>query len=468
MNANEYRNLTEQVQKNKEDILHHFQRDEVLADFGIKIIGQLSNTDELYALPTDNLNYGDAYAVGVQSPFNYYIWTRANNISPTDYWFDFGEISIVGPAGPAGPIGPRGFNGQSTRWYVFNDSAWNYPGGYVYGDMALLQPSGNVYAVAENNTWYYVMNIKGPQGIQGQRGEQGPQGIQGIQGPKGDTGDVGGFINIAGIVSNEYNLPDPSLIGNLTVAYLVGSTAPYDLYIQVGSNSDAAEWFDAGPLNVATMVTVGGQYQNTWDADTKLDKVTDASPGGYFRLYGTDNLGNQKMFNMSTNPISGAIPFYTGSGGNFVISTGTPLADKNCANKQYVDNKTLAVLDDIGTTYTNTSDHVYLSDSLKEHWIEVCVTLGFTDSNGNHRTAAFSPAVCRTGTQGLPAFSVLANGATDADYPNIYITLSCDDYTTADYTPLATIDYVISASGSTIYNPQVHLRVADLGPVIKV
>jgi hypothetical protein len=39
MENSTFRNLEEQVQKNKEDIAKHYAVDRVLADFGIKVIG---------------------------------------------------------------------------------------------------------------------------------------------------------------------------------------------------------------------------------------------------------------------------------------------------------------------------------------------------------------------------------------------------------------------------------------------
>ena len=89
-NGDILRNLQEQVQKNKEDIQRHYEIERVLADWGIRIIGQM----ETWEIPTGSFEYGDAYAVGPDGgPFVFYIYTRGN----PDYWFDYGAISIVGP-----------------------------------------------------------------------------------------------------------------------------------------------------------------------------------------------------------------------------------------------------------------------------------------------------------------------------------------------------------------------------------
>lgn len=330
MNVYEKRNIAEQVLKNKEDILKHFQRDEVLADFGIRIIGQVQTPEEL---PASASEYGDAYAVGTQSPFNYYIWTRANNLSPVDYWFNFGEIAIAGPQGPVGPQGIPGRDGKTNKWYYFTGDT--VPAGENNGDLA-LDDNGNIYRLINPYyDWSYVMNIKGPQGPQGQKGDTGPRGAQGPQGPKGEQGDVGGFINIAAIVSGDDLLPDPEVIGDLTVAYLVGSDAPYDLWIQVGPSSATAQWFNAGPLNVATMVTSGGVYLNTWDADTKLDKIPN---GATPMVYATNETGS---YAVSGSGYVGYIPLWTNnsSGQPVLNSKGAPTSNTHLANKAYVDSK---------------------------------------------------------------------------------------------------------------------------------
>ena len=241
-------NLQEQVQKNKEDIANHYNIDRVLANFGIKVIGQVSTEAQL-PLPY-NGDYGDAYAVGASEPYDFYIWTRAdaNSGHPEDYWFNVGGLTIVGPQGPKGEQGLQG-------------------------------PQG-------------VPGPQGPTGPQGPHGPQGPQGIQGLtgpqgpQGPKGDTGDVGGFININGILANANQLPTPASLNNLTIAYLVGASTPYDLYVQIGSTSATATWNNAGPFNAATLVTVNGKAQNVWSADTKVNSLignTDISNGS--RVY---------------------------------------------------------------------------------------------------------------------------------------------------------------------------------------
>lgn len=99
LNGLTLRNLEEQVQKNKEDIAAHYNVDRVLADFGIKVVGQVSSEADLPDPSTYTGDYGDAYAVGEQEPYTFYIWTRADVDAghPDDYWFNIGQLAIVGP-----------------------------------------------------------------------------------------------------------------------------------------------------------------------------------------------------------------------------------------------------------------------------------------------------------------------------------------------------------------------------------
>lgn len=328
---NYYRNLEEQVQKNKEDIANHYNIDRVLAEVGIKVIGQLPTPEDLENKVGNE--YGDAYAIGTQPPYDFYIWTRADVDSGhlEDYWFNIGQLAIVGPQGPQGPQGERGANGESSMWYYGTT-----PSNPREGDM-LLQSSGNVLRYQKvgplQYSWVQVVNIKGANGLNGLQGPQGATGPQGPQGPKGDTGDVGGFINIYGILTNVNQLPNPDTLNNRTIAYLIGTGYPYDLYIQVGDADGPVTWVNSGPLNVSTLVFVDGEAQNTWDADTKLDKVSTTTE--FNQAYVKTPTGAQLMFNMNNDVSASTIAVRTADG---QIRTSTPALGVDAANKQYVDN----------------------------------------------------------------------------------------------------------------------------------
>lgn len=122
---------------------------------------------------------------------------------------------------------------------------------------------------------------------------------------------MGGFINIIGVVSNINQMESPASLGNMSKAYLVGTAVPYDLWIQVGESSATAQWTNTGPLNVSTLVSVGGQYVNLWDADTKVDKMPAT---GEWKFYATDPNGNQTSYLLSQNPHPYTLPYYQENG----------------------------------------------------------------------------------------------------------------------------------------------------------
>ena len=198
-------NLENQVLKNKEDIYTLQHANQILANFGIKVVGHVDNESNLpsveyYKEHYPNWDYGDAYTVGAQPPYNFIILTRADAEHPSDYWFNFG--TIVGAPGPQGPQGVQGPQGPK-------------------GDKGDVGPKGDT-------------GLQGPQGVQG---PQGPQGLQGVQGPTGFA------VKIVGYVDNEASLPTASIDeqGN---GYLIrSSTADTSSLYIVLFNSDTQLWY---------------------------------------------------------------------------------------------------------------------------------------------------------------------------------------------------------------------------------
>lgn len=331
-----YRNLEEQVAYLSE--FHDAEK--TLASWGIKVVGQVETAEEL-PIPYDG-DYGDAYAVGTEAPFSFYIWTRASIPGEQAYWFPFGEISIVGPQGPQGPAGERGEKGDSTVWYT----GANKPSNAKEGDM-YLSPEGTVQQYIKGN-WITITNIIGPQGVQGNVGPQGPRGLTGPQGPIGPQGPSGTFITIAGTLDNADQLPTPESLNNATIAYLVFHTGGtdqandhYDLYIQVGDSASTREWVNAGPFNAATLVTSNGVGLNVFDADTKVDEW-EGNVGGYWtiraRLKNSAGVSQTGLLPMSNSPsTANSIAMYNGGK---QLSTNDPTTNNNCVNLKYFnDNK---------------------------------------------------------------------------------------------------------------------------------
>lgn len=285
----EYRNLQEQVEKNAQDIADFKGGTAVLNEFGIKVVGLVETADEIPSPAEYEGEYGDAFLVGTEVPYTLYIFTRPleGQEGRTPSWIEIGQFPMPGPAGeqgPAGATGPQGERGTNSYWHVGtsapSDTIFGEP--YNEGDMYLRTSysdgKGDVYHYTEGH-WGKVTNIIGPAGVPGAKGDDGAAGPQGPQGPKGDKGDVGGFINIRGEVSSTADLPDPETLGDRTAAYLVGPTKL--LYVQEGDASSVA-WHNLGPMNVATLVTVNGDYQNVWSPD-ELTEDVDMLNGHYNR-----------------------------------------------------------------------------------------------------------------------------------------------------------------------------------------
>ena len=358
-NGDILRNLQEQVQKNKEDIQRHYEIERVLADWGIRIIGQL----ETWKIPTGSFEYGDAYAVGPDGgPFVFYIYTRGN----PDYWFDYGAISIVGPQGPVGPAG-IGEKGERGSWWFIGPNA---PLGDIKPNDVWLRTSSNgntdgfVY-IYQNGNWVLATSIKGPAGTNGVgiasvRIENNNLIITYSNGQTANLGRVvgrNGTDGADGITSLVYiigSLPEGSIISdtydpstqepNAGVLMPVGGVQ--HVFIVVNGI-----WTDAGPYSGGSAVYANGEYQQTFNADTKLDKV---ETGSYQLVYTNTNpafspngvstptihyLGNNE-----SNMRPYAIPMIYGNTAgktspNGYLMTATPVNPYHCANKQYVDNK---------------------------------------------------------------------------------------------------------------------------------
>lgn len=86
-------------------------------------------------------------------------------------------------------------------------------------------------------------------------------------------------------------------------------------------------------LDTKTNVTVNGEHVDTFNADTKLDKVTNAFT--YARLYGIDYNGTNALFNIAQiTAIPKTIVLRDDSGR---VVTATPTADNDATTKKYVD-----------------------------------------------------------------------------------------------------------------------------------
>ncbi len=233
----EFRNLQEQVLKNANDIEEFKEASVILQEFGIKIVGEVSTVDELPDATTYVGSYGDAYIVGISSPFDYYILTRPNDSIATNHWFNIGQFPLAGPQGEKGEKGDTGETGQSSRWYYGASTPFSIPNPNKY-DMCLDTSTGNVY-MYNGSAWQLLSNIIGPTGATGAQGPQGPQGPQGEKGETGATGPAGAF-DIKGLVASASDLPEVALMDKGD-AYFVGTTESSVIYAVAGGD-DPSTW----------------------------------------------------------------------------------------------------------------------------------------------------------------------------------------------------------------------------------
>lgn len=98
----EYRNIQEQVQKNKDDLSRLING---TSAYGIIIKGVVETEGQL---PTENLNVGDAYLVGSNNNYELFIYDADTP------WINCGSFPTPGPEGPVGPKGDKGDSGSYT------------------------------------------------------------------------------------------------------------------------------------------------------------------------------------------------------------------------------------------------------------------------------------------------------------------------------------------------------------------
>lgn len=339
INNTELRNLEEQVLFNSNRIDSIIEGNEVLAEMGIKVVGQVSSTTGLPNAETYTGNYGDAYLVGTQAPYSYYIFTRPFAGEELPKWFNLGQFPVPGPQGPQGVRGPIGPMGESGKWYT-TDSVPNFNG--YEGDMAIVLTApnntnnGNILKWSdEEGDWLLVGNIRGPQGVKGANGIQGPVGPQGPQGLQGPAGPAGQFITIKGELTNIDQLPDPTTVGRES-AYLIPIADVNHVFLIVGD--EELSWVDAGSFGEGgTQVTVGGVYQQNFNADTKMNSDVSQFPlGGTQGIVAGYNATTQRnvRWPLETGYSNYSIPFRLDGGR---VNVGTPTEPNNATTKQYVD-----------------------------------------------------------------------------------------------------------------------------------
>lgn len=215
-------NLENQVLKNKVDIQNLQTSEKVLATFGIKVIGTAANSSAMptvavYKANNPDWEYGDAYAVGTASPYEFYILTRADETHTEDYWFNLGVIK-----GPKGDPGADGANGADGKDGVSPTIA--------VGTVTTGNPGTPVSVTNGGTSTNVVLNFRIPKGATGDKGA------------KGDKGDTGFAVNIASELNNINELPTASA-SYVNIGYVIkDADGDSNLYVCM-TNASTGAWY---------------------------------------------------------------------------------------------------------------------------------------------------------------------------------------------------------------------------------
>ena len=192
---------------------------------GIKIVGY---APDVSGIP-GSLQDGDAFIVGETDD-----WELYQKID--------GELVDIGPYPPRGPQGIPGPQGAAAEIGVVNT--------FTETVDPLLDAQVTVEKSGKNLNFYFSIP-RGAKGNIGNQGPQGIQGIQGIQGPQGAQGPQAVAMHILYTVATSADLPVPSSLAEpLGSAILVGSAAPYTLYVvtQTSAVDPTLMWKNLGPM----------------------------------------------------------------------------------------------------------------------------------------------------------------------------------------------------------------------------
>lgn len=250
-------NLENQVLKNKVDIQNLQTSEKVLATFGIKVIGTAANSSAMptvavYKASHPDWEYGDAYAVGTASPYEFYILTRADETHTEDYWFNLGVIK-----GPKGDPGNDGANGADGKDGVSPTVS--------VGTVTTGNPGTPVSVTNAGTSTNVVLNFRIPKGATGDKGA------------KGDKGDTGFAVNIASELNNINELPTASA-SYVNIGYVIkDADGDSNLYVCM-TNASTGAWY----WNNVGKIAFSADYvsQNEYNQDKLTDIPVTLYDGG--------------------------------------------------------------------------------------------------------------------------------------------------------------------------------------------
>lgn len=284
-------NLENQVLKNKVDIQNLLTSEKVLATFGIKVIGTAANstlipTVEFYKASNPDWEYGNAYAVGTASPYEFYILTRKDENHTEDYWFNLGVIK--GPQGDPGVDGTNGADGKDGVSPTVN-----------VGTVTTGNPGTPVSVTNAGTSTNVVLNFRIPKGDKGDTGA------------KGDKGDPAFAVNIASELNSVNELPIASA-SYVNIGYVIkDADGDTNLYVCM-TNASTGAWY----WNNVGKIAFSADYvsQNEYNQDKLTDIPVTLYDGGNQNT--TINLKNE-----NGNLIGTGFGFGTINGNDILVNS---------------------------------------------------------------------------------------------------------------------------------------------------
>ena len=120
---------------------------------GIKVIGVVPTAEDI---PEGTYEYGDAYEVGTEPPYDMYIYTRPDGKVHTEgYWFPVGKFPMPGPQGPKGDgleaiISAADGNIQSVTYDTNNGARVDSTTIVNYVDSTSGMPNSKTFTTSSN------------------------------------------------------------------------------------------------------------------------------------------------------------------------------------------------------------------------------------------------------------------------------------------------------------------------------
>lgn len=230
----EFRNLEEQVDKNKQDIADLTAGISAAIGYMPTILGVYATFAEI---PTGGYNTGDTFLIGNGTPYSVYVYTDKNK------WVNVGQFPVAGPKGDKGDLGSV-ITAAAGGPQVTPESLNDFYIDTITGDWyeASRTDSGSLVYIKSfslkgekgdrgERGLAGSMGPQGPTGAQGPQGERGFTGLKGDQGQKGDTGatgPAGNSVTNMSTASFTQDTIDPTIMHNsIDVSYSDGTSATF-------------------------------------------------------------------------------------------------------------------------------------------------------------------------------------------------------------------------------------------------